>query len=60
MCKPGTLPPDPAPAQRLRAKMLVRRALVDARTGWINQVRGILRGFGYRVAGKHADNSPNG
>ena len=42
-------------AQRLRGKMLVRRALVDARTAWINQVRGILRGFGYRVAGKNAD-----
>lgn len=42
-------------AQRLRAKLLVRRALVDARTAWINQVRGILRSFGYRVAGKNAD-----
>jgi transposase len=42
-------------AQRLRAKLLVRRSLVDARTGWINRVRGILRGFGYRVAGKNAD-----
>jgi transposase len=42
-------------AQRLRAKLLVRRALVDARTAWINQVRGILRSFGYRVAGNNAD-----
>lgn len=42
-------------AQLLRAKLLVRRALVDARTAWINQVRGILRSFGHRVAGKCAD-----
>lgn len=41
-------------AQRLRCKLLVRRSLVDARTAWINQVRGILRGFGYRVSGKNA------
>jgi transposase len=42
-------------AQRLRAKLLVRRALIDARTAWINQVRGILRSFGHRVAGKNAE-----
>lgn len=42
-------------AQRSRAKLLVRRALIDARTSWINQVRGILRSFGFRVAGKNAD-----
>jgi transposase len=42
-------------AQLSRAKLLVRRALIDARTGWINQVRGILRSFGHRVAGKNAD-----
>ena len=42
-------------AQRLRAKLLVRRALIDARTAWINQVRGILRSFGYRVAGKNTN-----
>lgn len=42
-------------AQRMRGQLLVRRALIDARTGWINQTRGILRSFGYRVAGKNAD-----
>ena len=39
-------------AQRLRSHVLVRRSLVEARTKWINAVRGMLRGFGYRVAGK--------
>ena len=39
-------------AQRLRCHVLVRRSLVETRTKWINTVRGILRGFGYRVAGK--------
>ena len=38
-------------AQRLRCQVQVRRALVEARTKWINTVRGMLRGFGYRVAG---------
>jgi transposase len=38
-------------AQRLRSKLTVRTALVEARTKWINTVKGILRGFGYRVAG---------
>lgn len=39
-------------AQRLRCHVQVRRSLVEARTKWINAVRGMLRGFGYRVAGK--------
>lgn len=39
-------------AQLLRSKLLVRRSLVEARTRWINTVRGLLRSFGYRVAGK--------
>ena len=38
-------------AQLLRSKMTVRSSLVEARTKWINTVRGILRGFGYRVPG---------
>ena len=38
-------------AQRLRSQLTVRSALVEARTKWINTVKGILRGFGYRVAG---------
>lgn len=42
-------------AQRLRAKLLVRLAFVKARTNWSNRVRGVLRGFGYRVSGKNAD-----
>jgi transposase len=40
-----------AEAQVLRAHLQVRRALVKARSGWINTVRGLLRGFGYRVPG---------
>lgn len=39
-------------AQLMRSKLLVRRNLVEARTKWINTVRGLLRAFGYRVAGK--------
>lgn len=39
-------------AQLLRSKLLVRRSLVEARTKWINTVRGLLRGFGHRVSGK--------
>jgi transposase len=39
-------------AQLFRSRMTIRRAMVDARTGWINTVRGLLRSFGYRVAGK--------
>jgi len=39
-------------AQLLRANLKVRRAMVDARTKWINTVRGLLRSFGYKVAGK--------
>lgn len=38
-------------AQVLRSKLTVRSSLVEARTKWINTVRGILRGFGYRVPG---------
>jgi len=36
-------------AQVLRSKLTVRSALVEARTKWINTVKGILRGFGYKV-----------
>jgi len=39
-------------AQLLRSKLKVRRAMVDGRTAWINTIRGLLRGFGYKVAGK--------
>ena len=39
-------------AQLLRSRMKIRRAMVDARTAWINAVRGMLRSFGYRVSGK--------
>jgi transposase len=39
-------------AQLLRSHLKVRRAMVDARTKWINTVRGLLRSFGYKVAGK--------
>jgi transposase len=38
-------------AQLLRSRMKIRRAMVDARTAWINTVRGLLRSFGYRVSG---------
>jgi len=39
-------------AQLMRSRLKVRRAMVDARTAWINTVRGLLRSFGYKVAGK--------
>lgn len=39
-------------AQLLRSRMTMRRAMVDARTAWINTVRGVLRSFGYRVSGR--------
>ena len=39
-------------AQLLRANLKVRSAMVEARTKWINTVRGLLRSFGYKVAGK--------
>ena len=38
-------------AQLLRSKLTVRSSLVEARTKMINTVKGILRGFGYRVPG---------
>jgi len=38
-------------AHRLRSKLTVRTSLVETRTKWINTVKGILRGFGHRVAG---------
>ncbi len=41
-------------AQLLRSRLTVRRALVQARTGWINTVRGLLRAFGYTVPGRNA------
>jgi transposase len=39
-------------AQLLRANLKVRSAMVEARTKWINTVRGLLRSFGYKVSGK--------
>ena len=42
-------------AQLLRSRMTVRRALVQARTGWINTVRGLLRAFGHKVPGRNAE-----
>jgi len=45
-------------AQRLRSKLTVRTSLVETRTKWINAVRGILRGEGYRVAGGAAKSFP--
>jgi len=39
-------------AQVLRANLKVRSAMVEARTKWINTVRGLLRSFGYKVSGK--------
>ncbi len=38
-------------AQLMRSKLLVRRSLGEARSKWINTVRGLLRAFGYRVSG---------
>jgi len=38
-------------AQLLRSKLTIRSSLVEARTKWLNTIRGILRGFGYRVPG---------
>jgi hypothetical protein len=39
-------------AQLLRGNLKVRSAMVEARTKWINTVRGLLRSFGYKVGGK--------
>ena len=39
-------------AQLLRGNLKVRSAMVEARTKWINTIRGLLRGFGYKVSGK--------
>ena len=39
-------------AQLLRANLKVRSAMVEARTKWINTIRGLLRSFGYKVSGK--------
>jgi len=39
-------------AQLLRSNLKVRGAMVEARTKWINTIRGLLRGFGYKVSGK--------
>jgi transposase len=39
-------------AQLLRGNLKVRSAMVEARTKWINTVRGLLRSFGYKVSGK--------
>jgi len=41
-------------AQLLRGNLKVRSAMVEARTKWINTIRGLLRSFGYRVSGKVA------
>lgn len=40
--------------QILRGSLTARAALVKARASWICTVRGMLRGFGYRIAGGHA------
>lgn len=37
--------------QLLQANLTVRSALVKSRTKWVNTVRGVLRGFGYKVSG---------
>jgi len=39
-------------AQLLRGNLKVRSAMVEARTKWINTIRGLLRSFGYKVSGK--------
>ncbi len=39
-------------AQLLRANLKVRSAMVEARTKWINTIRGLFRSFGYNVSGK--------
>jgi transposase len=39
-------------AQLLHANLKVRSAMVEARTKWINTIRGLLRSFGYKVSGK--------
>lgn len=41
-------------AQLLRGNLKVRSAMVEARTKWINTIRGLLRSFGYNVSGKVA------
>jgi transposase len=41
-------------AQLLRGNLKVRSAMVEARTKWINTIRGLLRSFGYKVSGKAA------
>ena len=43
-------------AQLLRANLKVRNAMVEARTKWVNTVRGLLRSFGYKVSGKAPHN----
>jgi len=47
-------------AQRLRSKLTVRTSLVETRKKWINAVKGILRGEGYRVAGGAPRTFPQG
>jgi transposase len=42
-------------AQTLRANLKIRSAMVEARTKWINTTRGLLRSFGYKVAGKSSE-----
>jgi transposase len=39
-------------AQLLRANLKVRSAMVEARTKWINTIRGLFRSFGYKISGK--------
>jgi len=41
-------------AQLLRGNLKVRSAMVEARTKWINTIRGLLRSFGFKVSGKAA------
>jgi len=38
-------------AQLLRSHLKIRRAMVGARTKWINTIRGLLRSFCYQVTG---------
>jgi transposase len=52
---PGFLKPNrhrSDEAQRLRGNLKVRSAMVEARTKWINTVRGMLHSLDYEVSGK--------
>lgn len=45
-------------AQLLQANLTARSALVKSRAKWVNTVRGILRGFGFKVGGGRSGNFP--